>query len=341
LTRGAWYLALLSLGESLGEGEGRTHPALRPWQAATAPPGLAAVLDSVASALEAPEAPRELVGAAVALVARLRAVLGPLGAGGSPHRLERAAVVADEAALGVLSFASLTALRGDAVSTTGLRHLLEVRRIAIPAFAATVAAAFEQAGRPGGEVDVLAEPGLAELLLPHLPAAVLGSLLPRLEPALVTSMVRQIPLADDQWSALLAAGAPLPPEVFGLAPESLVRAAVRAACRGRNARAAEALWQRFPDALGALVHDALTAEGGEHGIDLDLLLLTTPEGAWARMIATLDDVDALLRARGGPLMTLRRHLHRELGRHDPKSEVFREAYVLFDELEQRCGKVGR
>jgi hypothetical protein len=59
----------------------------------------------------------------------------------------------------------------------------------------------------------------------------------------------------------------------------------------------------------------------------------------ARLIAALDDVDALLRLRASSLMALRRHLHRELCRHDAKSEAFRETYALFDELERRCAKV--
>jgi hypothetical protein len=53
----------------------------------------------------------------------------------------------------------------------------------------------------------------------------------------------------------------------------------------------------------------------------------------------LDDVEALLRARGASLMVLRRHLLRELTRLDPKAEAVRETYALFDELERRCAKV--
>jgi hypothetical protein len=338
LTRGAWYLALLSLGESLGEGEGRTHPALRPWQAATAPPGLAAVLDSVASALEAPEAPRELVGAAVALVARLRAVLGPLGAGGSPHRLERAAVVADEAALGVLSFASLAALRGDGIGTLGLKYLLEARRIAPQTVAAAAFAAFAQAGNPIEDVDIFAEPELAELLVPHAPPSVLSSLLPALERRLGAAALARLPIADAQWSQVFAAGGDVPVALFSFVPDGLVAAAVRAACASRNDDALAVLWRRFPTLLGGFVRSALTPAGAP-GVELERLLSTIPESAAVGLIATLDDVDALLRARGASLMVLRRHLHRELTRLDPKAEAFRDTYALFDELERRCAKV--
>lgn len=336
LTRGAWHLAMLSLGESFGAREGRPHAVLRPWQAATAPAGLAAVLDSVAAALDAPEAPRDVVAAAVALVARLRGVLGPLGTGGTMHRLERASVVADEVALGVLSFSSVAALRGDAVAGVGLRHLLETRNVPPKAFAAAAFTAFDQAGRPLDGVAVLAEPELADWLVPHAPAGVLALLLPLLAPR--ESLVRQA-LSDAQWSALLASDTELPAAVLPLIPEALVAAAASAACSAKNRAALSVLWRRFPDAMSGLVEGALTPGGVKAKVDLAELLETTPKGVSARMIATLDDVDTLLKLRAQHLIALRRHLHRELGRHDPKGEAFREMYALFDELERRCAKV--
>jgi hypothetical protein len=338
LTRGAWHLAVLSLGESLGAREGRPHPVLRPWRAVTLPPGLPAVLDSVASALELPEAPRAVVGAAVAMVARLRGVLGPLGAGGTAHRLERAVVVADEAALGVLSFATLSALRGDAIGIAGLKSLLEARRVAVSTFAAAAFAAFDQAGQPKDEVHVFADPELAELFAPHAPPAVLAVLLPALVRRFGDAVGAHLPLSDTQWSAIFTSGADVPAELIPFVPDGVVRGAVRAASAAKNDAALAALWRRFPAALSSFVQNSLTP-AGEPGIDLERLLATTPEGASVRLIATLDDVDALLRARAPSLMALRRHLHRELGRYAVKSEAFRETYALFDELERRCARL--
>jgi hypothetical protein len=311
---------------------------LRPWQAATVPHGLSAVLDSVALSLEQPEAPRAVVGAAVALVARLRGVLGPLGADGASHRLERAAVVADEAALGVLSFASLAALRGDGIGTLGLKYLLEARRIAPQTVAAAAFAAFAQAGNPIEDVDIFAEPELAELLVPHAPPSVLSSLLPALERRLGAAALARLPIADAQWSQVFAAGGDVPVALFSFVPDGLVAAAVRAACASRNDDALAVLWRRFPTLLSGFVRSALTPAGAP-GVELERLLSTIPESAAVGLIATLDDVDALLRARGASLMVLRRHLHRELTRLDPKAEAFRDTYALFDELERRCAKV--
>jgi hypothetical protein len=343
LTRGAWHLAVLALGESLGEGEGRTHAVLRPWQAATAPVQLAPVLDSIASALDAPEVPPVVLEGAVALIVRLRGVLGPLGAGGTAHRLERAAVVADEVALGVLAWASLSALRGDRVSTAGLRYLLGVRKIASETFAAAAFSAFEQAGQPPSDVNVLTEPELFDLLVPHAPPGVLRALLPALLPALARKGSRvgegALALSDAQWSALLASDAQVPAELFAFVPETAVAAAVKAACRAPDDAALGALWQRFPAILSKLTLDALAPSGPEIGVELERLFCTIPKGVSARITATLDDVDALLRARAASLIALRRHLHRELTRLDPKSEAFRETYALFDELERRCARV--
>lgn len=335
LTRGAWHLAVLALGEAFGPREGHAHAVLRPWHAATAPGYLAPVLDSIAAALERPEVPRAVVSGAVALVARLRGVLGPLGKGGSTHRLERAAVVADEVALGVLSFASFSALRGDLVSTTGLRHLLEVRKIAPATLATAAFAAFDQAGQPMNQVDIFAEPELVGLLVPHAPPRLLAPLLP----ALTRSVVPSLELSDAQWSALLASGTGIPASLFAFVPETLVTLAARAACRAEGVDALRLLWKRFPDALSAIVHGSLAPAGPELGVDLDRLLEATPKGVSARLIASLDDVDTLLRARAVGLMALRRHLHRDLARHDPKTDAFREAYALFDELERRCARV--
>lgn len=339
LSRGAWHLAVLALGEGFGAGEGRAHAVLRPWQATTAPGHLASVLDSIAEALERPEVPRSVVGGAIALISRLRGVLGPLGAGGTVHRLERAAVVADEVALGVLSFASVVALRNDETSALGVRHLLEVRKLAPATLAAAAFAAFEQAGRPIDDVDLFVQPMLADLFVPHAPAEVLALLAPALGRALASGAAPQ--LAETQWEALLARGASLPEELFELVPESAAVRAVAAACKSGNFSSISVLWRRFPQALSELVARALTPLGGEPGVELDVLLRTTPAGASARLIATLNDVDALLRARGESLMALRRHLHRELARLEMRGVAFRETYVLFDELEQRCAKVVR
>jgi hypothetical protein len=338
-TRGAWHLAMLSLGESFGAREGRPHPVLRPWQAVTAPPGLAAVLDSVASALDAPEAPRDIVGAGVALVARLRGVLGPLGAGGTIHRLERACVVADEAALGVLTFESVAALRGDAIGRIGLRHLLDVRRVLPESFAKAVFTAFDQAGQPTVGVELFAEPELAELLLPHAPARLLPALLPVLDRALSTTVASKLPMSDEQWSVLLATGADLPASLLAFLPERLAASAARAAGRSGNGTALQALWRRFPETLLALAKSALTPGGSDTHIDLEPLLQAIPKPLSARLIATLEGVDALLRLSAENLMALRRHLHRELRERDPGNEAFRELYVLFDELERRCARV--
>ncbi len=332
LTRGAFYLALLSLGELLGAHEGLPHPILRPWHATTAPRGLARVLDAIRTTLERADTPRAVIGPAVALVARLRSVLGPLGADGEPHALERAPIVADETTLGVLDFASVAALSGDRVGLAALVHLLQSRRIDDDTFAAAVFQAFERAGAPLEEAAVLFEPELAPIVLPRAPVLVLSRLLP----GLVTAS-EPPPLTDEQWVELFDGRTPLESDLYRFVPAGAVDAAVDAACEKGDRAALEHLWARFPAALADVARAALSApgDGGTFG-GLDALLESAPPRAAERLFEGVGNVDQLLRAPAESLMALRRHLYRRLAARGPG---FRESYALFDEIERRCAKV--
>lgn len=325
LTRGAWYLALLALGEALEAHQGARHALLRPWVEIAAPRALHLVLDHVARALERADAPPEVLGAAVALVTRLGSSLGPLGADRTRHRLERAATVADEAAVGVLAWQSVTALEGDRLALAGLFRLAEDRHFDAALLASQVWQAFEAAGMPEGEVGVLLAPELAGALLPHAP--------PRTVRALargIAALDAAPPLTPGQWGALFDGDtSTLPLGLFRHVPQLALDAALDAACRGERRDALELLWARFSAPLTAAAIEALADP--ESGARRGFLLRTVPPSVTRAVLGELADVDELLRGPAANLEAVRRFLHAQVAARGPG---FRDAYSVFDEIEQ-------
>jgi len=330
LSRGAWHLALLAVGEALDGHQGASHPLLRPWQATEPPAGMSAVLDLIVAALEGPDAQRELVGPTVGLVTRLGALLGPLGARRTRHRLERAATLADEAAVGVLAWSSVAALEGDRLGILGLLALIEQRRLAHATLATEVWRAFESAGMPAAEVGILLTPELAPVLLPHAPAATLPTLLRG-----IAALETHPPLSTTQWQTLLAGDVShVGMGLFRLVPEPALSAAVDAACRSGQREALGVLWSRFPDALtGALVEVLGNAEAAARR---GLLLDTAPPSVTGIVVESLAEVEDLLRGHAANLAALRRFLHAQIGARGPG---FRDAYALLDEIEEHLEDV--
>jgi hypothetical protein len=328
--RGIWYLATLAVSELLGAHEGRPHPTLRPWQAKAPPGGLPAVLDCIAAALERAETPRELVGPALSLVGRLRALLGPLGKSGAAHRLERAAIVADEAALGVLAWESVVELGTDELALAALAPLCRSRKLDDFAFANAIWNAFAAAQLPLESAGVLLRPELARIVLQHAP----GPALVRLAPLLANAPL-PLPISEVQWGVLLGGDlAQAPLGLYGAAPASVLDAAVRAAVRDGRPEALETLWRRFPVALSSRVVAAFRA--GSADAALSRLLEHAPAAATPELVTALEDVDALLRAPADALTALRRFLHTRVAQRAPG---FRETYALFDAIERRCAPV--
>jgi hypothetical protein len=326
LCRGAWYLSLLAFGEALDAHQGRKHALLRPWLATEPPVGISALLDAVAEALERPDAPRELWGPAVALVSRLGALLGPLGAHRERHPLERAATVADEAAVGVLAWSSVAELAGDRLGTVGLAHLVQSRRLDPALFGQQVWQAFETAGMPSDGADALLSPELAPLVLPTAPSAALHVLLPAF-----VKLAEPPQLSPSQWLALFGAelGA-VPARFFRLIPAALVGAAVDPTCRAGHREGLAVLWTRATAELTRVLMEELLATRPTRA--RELLFETAPPGVTLEVLGRLPPASTLLRGPAASLTAVRRFLH---GRVAARSPGFRDAYKLLDELEGR------
>jgi hypothetical protein len=330
LSRGAWLLAVLAVSEALDRHLGKRHALLRPWHATEPPEGLGAVLDEMVTALERPDAPADVLGPAIGLVSRLGATLGPLGLGRVRHRLERAATVADEAAVGVLAWSSVAALAGDRLARLGLAYLVTERRLEHAVLGRQVWQAFEAAGMPESEADALLTPELAPLVMPSAPSSVLPALLPAL------LRCRETPvLTPAQWQALLggALGA-APAELFARVPETLVDLAIDAACRAGHRSGLAVLWGRSSRFLTLALVDWLLAP--RPADTRRLLLETTPPRVTPEVLERLPNASALLRGPLGSLEAVRRFLHARVAERGPG---FRDAYALLDELEGRLSVV--
>jgi hypothetical protein len=323
LTRGAWYLALLALGEALEAHQGRHHRLLRPWLGTSPADELGAVLDGIAEALDRADAPLDVIASAVALVTRLGALLGPLAPNRARHRLERAASVADEAAVGVLAWSSVAALEGDRLALLGLLRIVDDRRLEPATFATQVWQAFEQAGMPEGEIGVLLEPGLARLILPHAPPGALRALVRR-----VAALDVPPPLTASQWATLLVDAAEAPLALFRRVPEDALGSAVDAACRSDRRDALLVLWTRFPAALTRVLRETLADPSAS--LRRGALLVAAPSHVVPAVLAELADTDELLRGPLGTLEAVRRFLHAQVTARGP---AFRAAYARLDEIE--------
>lgn len=335
LSRGAWYLAMLACSELLEAGEGVPFEPLRPWQSSAPPTGLPEVLDEIARLLERAETPATISGPAVALVSRLRASLGPLGAGGEPHRLERAAIIADEAALGVLSWSSLLPLSSDVVSARAVFHLLEARGSSEREFASAFWQGFLGAASTAEAGEFRFVPELARRLLAWAPAEALLRL-----PGDWWRQVGAASLGGAQWRVLFEVHArEVPLALFEQAPPEREAEALLAATRALRADVVAGFWRRAPEALLEAVRRALepsrpsdSAAALPSGA-LELWLATAPLDRTSAIAELLPSAPALLRIPAAHLLALRGFLHARIAARAPG---LRAIYALFDELERRC-----
>lgn len=327
LGNGAYLLAALAFSEGLSEGEGARVPLLRPWQAQSVPDELHRVLDAIAAALDEAAAPRELRGKVPLLVDRLRAALGPLGANGGVHRLERASVAVDEAALGVLAWSSVAALANDAVAAAGVRELLSARRLEAGDFASAMFQAYRDAGAPSTGAAALFDPELAALAWPFAPSELAADVV-------MASQPRVLPdLTEAQWRALLSRDlrdAPL--AWFEQAPPALLSEVLSAAARGGRRDAVERLCRARTEAVLERVELAFAERTWDDG-GLAFLLEQAPVELATSISARLPPMERLLGARADELTALRRLLRRGVA---ARRNDFRACYVVLAELERHA-----
>ncbi len=325
LGNGAYLLSALAFSQGLSESEGARVPLLRPWHAKAPPEALHRVLDAIGAALDEAAAPKELAGKAVLLVDRLRSALGPLGEGGGAHRLERASIAVDEAALGVLSWTSVSALAGDAVAAAGVLELLSARRLERSDFAAAIFQAYQDTAPARDRASVLFDPALAPLLWPFAPHELAADILLAAAPPALPE------LNETQWRALLGRDlrdAPL--AWFSQAPASLLDVLFAAAARAERRDAVQRLCHERPTAV--LEHVERAFSDGADATGLAYLLEHAPVELASSISARLPPVDRLLSARADELTAIRRLLRQGVA---ARRNDFRACYAVLAELERR------
>jgi hypothetical protein len=333
LGRGAYFVAALAFGEGLEGGQGRPHALLRPWQATRAPGGFSGVLDTVRETLERSDVPAEVVVRVTALVGRLRSVVGPLGAEGAPHALERPAMLADETALGVLAWPAVAALGSDRIARLGTRYLVENRKLE-RAFVEAVWQAYRDAGMPPDGTEALLSAELAPLLLAGAPSDALRKLFVSLAPRDDFAT-----LVGDRLPELVAsAPGDAPLALFRKVPESALGVALALAVRAGRDDALGELWSRFASALASRAAALVARPDEASRTTLAMLLRSAPRGATEALVRALDDVDTLMKSSGETLSVVRQLLHARIAARAPG---WRDAYALFSELETRCRAVTR
>jgi hypothetical protein len=234
--------------------------------------------------------------------------------------------VADEAAVGVLGWASVAELATDRIGIAGLAELVRARRLAPSVLGEQVWQAFDAAGMPGEQADALLTPELAPLVLPSAPTTALRALLPAL-----VKLAEPPVLSPSQWLALFGGElARAPASFFRLIPEALVGAAVDPACRAEHREGLGVLWTRSPAELTRVLVEELLA--ARPTAARELLFETAPPGVTPEVLARLPPVSGLLRGPAASLTAVRRFLH---GRVAERAPGFRDAYALLDELEGR------
>ncbi|HEV8549378.1 MAG TPA: hypothetical protein VGQ57_10125, partial [Polyangiaceae bacterium] len=215
-------------------------------------------------------------------------------------------------------------------AAAGLVHLVRERRLDPAALGQQVWQAFEAAGMPDAEAGAVLSAGLAELVLPAAPAAVLRAIVPSL-----LALGDRLVLTPSQWVAVLASDLTrVPAALFRRVPDTLVEVAVDAACRSGHREGLSLLWARSGAALTqALVDELLAARPAG---TRRLLLETAPPEVTPEILGRLPEPSALLRGPAASLHSVRRFLHARVAE---RSHGFRDAYRLLDELEERLAGV--
>ena len=146
-------------------------------------------------------------------------------------------------------------------------------------------------------------------------------------------------LAGDRLPALIANAPPdAPLALFRRIPESALESAVAFATRAQRDDVLVELWRRFPDALARLLHARLVRSDDASRAALTALLRSAPPAAMPELARSLDDIEALMKTSGETLAAIRELLHARIASRAP---AWRDAYALFNELEERCRALGK
>jgi hypothetical protein len=333
LAGGTFYLAALSVAETLEEKHTGTLAALDPWHRNEPEPRLAAAYDAILDSLQ-DHPPWQR--AAWLMVARARTLVGNALGPDEPHPLELPAQILDEVAHGVLTFATLE--RGDpsAAWLEPTLWLADERGLSRGELARAAWAAWEQAGRPAEAAFLAPDAREHRLFWAHVPGALLEHLL-------FDVRRRNVPydvFGDEQWQAFAralerfpdlvgdeAAWTAMPLEHIG----ELLSLPLEWARAGDSVRV---LWRRFPELLVSAVRRQLGAGAYADSDALGALLAAAPSSVASELLGQLGERTAGL---SPPALSAMRQLLRRLV--NERGPDWREAYRTLARLERELERV--
>jgi hypothetical protein len=333
LSSGTFYLAALSVSETLEDRHSGALAALDPWHTSEPEPRLAAAYDAIQDSLRSDPPWRR---AALLMVARARAAVGNALGPDEPHALELPAQILDEVEHGVLTFATLE--RGDA-SADWLEpalSLADARGLSRGELARAVWAAWEHAGRPDGAAFLAPEAREHALFWAHVPAALLTHLL-------FDVRRRNVPYAvfgDEQWQAFARALERFPDLVgddaawAAMPLERVAELLVQPLEWSRAGDSVRVLWQRFPELLANAVRRQLGAGAYADSDALGALLAAAPSSTASELLDQLGERTSGLAPPA--LSAMRQLLRRLVGERGPD---WREAYRTLARLERELSRV--
>jgi hypothetical protein len=334
LDPGTFYLAALSVSETLEEGHAGTLAVLDPWHRTEPEPLLSAAYDAIAGALFSHDPPWKR--AALLMIARARATLGNALGPDDPHLLELPAQILDEVAHGVLTFATLERGGPDAVWLEPALSLADERGVSRGELAEAVWTAWEQAGRPDQAAFLAPDAREHALFWAHVPGSVLEHLL-------FDARRHSVPYSafgEEQWRAFGRALSRFPELVRDSAawaemPLEHVTELVALPLEWSLAQdSVHVLWRRFPDLLASAVRRQLAAGAYADPNVLGALLSGAPSNAASELLSELGERTAGL---APPALAAMRRLLRRLIAE--RGAGWRDAYRSLARLEHEIERV--
>ena len=337
---GLWLLAALSLSEDLPSHQ-RKHALLRPWREQEVPALLPKLLDRVQAALDSPRLSQAAALGVFALIGRLRTNIGALVGVDTPHALEQPTVIVEEAAHGVLTWATVAELGRDRrglllAATRAAAITLDVPWAEV---ARAVWLAWDAAGRPADGAEFLAPERDAEALFwAHIPRELL-------KPLLLDARDKPMPLAalrEEPWAAIeeavLDGALPATAELVAHAPPAVLDAwLLRRGLQPFDDAALHALFERLPERLLRVLELHFERPTPAEAAQVLALLRALPDSLLGDAVERTQG-KALVRLPEPTLAGVRLLLHRAVGRG---GAVARSAYPVLAELEQRLSTARR
>ncbi|HET9958847.1 MAG TPA: hypothetical protein VFQ61_30345, partial [Polyangiaceae bacterium] len=328
LEPGTFYLAALSIAETLDRASVSALSLFDPFHQTAPNPALGAAYDAIAAAVPQFVPWRS---AMLSLISRVRSCVGNVNAWDQPHSLEMPAEIIDEFLHGVLGFATLDRAMGFPGWLEAVLTLCEERGVVPGELARAFWTAWNAAERPDRADFLAPRAPYADLFWANIPEALLAAML-------MDARIEAVPyhaFQEEQWYAFSRAlrGAPSlvrEHEAWAQMPVKWVTELCLLPLEWELApRSVEVLWRRFPELLERAVWASLASATSEAAQASQALLQSAPREVAISLAERL--APRMTSLSPGASRALRSLLRRLVAERVPE---WRRAYKSLAELEQ-------